>query len=120
MEINETVTKRLGMLGYTVAIDRAEQRIIDDINQSEVPRGLRFVWADMAAGQFLSDMKAAGRLTGGAFDFSAPVESVKMGDTTTAFAVSSAQSPEARFDKMLSGMMNPPPEKLAAYRKVQW
>ncbi|MDR1692272.1 MAG: hypothetical protein LBR72_02850 [Oscillospiraceae bacterium] len=129
-EIYDAVVTRLGMLSYAVtdddgaairyAIDRAEERLKDSINQPEVPYGLRFVWADMAAGLLLSDKKTAGTLTGAAFEFSAPVESVKAGDTTTSFAVSTAQTPEARFDRMISGMINPPAEQLARYRRVCW
>mgnify|MGYP000500163823 CR=1 FL=1 len=39
--------------------------------QLEVPEGLFYVWADMAAGMFLTDKKASGALSE-VYDFDAP------------------------------------------------
>jgi len=102
------------------AIDRAEQWIKNNINRPEVPDGLRFIWIDMAAGLFLADLKAAGQLTGPAFDFTAPAKTIAEGDTSVTFAVDTELSPEAQFDKRLESMINPPQDQLAAYRRLKW
>ena len=132
MNIYNDVVTRLAMLGYAVTetdrpavqfqINRAERQIKNNTNLLEVPDGLCSVWVDMAAGLFLYDLKAAGKLTGDAFDFSAPAKSVAEGDTTVTFAGASdgALTPEARFDALLNGMINPLQSELAAYRRLKW
>lgn len=132
-EIYADVEMRLAMLGYTVTeadrprlqytINRTERELKANINQREVPDGLYYVWVDMAAGSFLHELKAAGQLTGAAFDFSAPVKSIAEGDTTVSFAVGGSESaltPEAQFDNLLNGLINPPQDQFAAYRRVRW
>ena len=124
----DAVAKRLKVLGYAAAkkdradilsnIARAEQAIKSNINRPEVPEGLWFVWVDMAAGLYLSNLKATGRLAG--FEFPAPTKTIAEGDTSVSFAVDGAMSAEARFDAMLDSMINPPQERLAAYRRVIW
>lgn len=132
MAVFDDLVTRLAMLGYTVTendqpavqfqINRAERQIKNNTNLPEVPDGLYSVWADMAAGLFLYDLKAAGKLTGDAFDFSAPAKSVAEGDTTVTFAGASdgALTPEARFDALLHGMINPSQSEFAAYRRLKW
>jgi hypothetical protein len=71
MEILAAVTARLSALGYTVSetdsaaldynIKKAETTLKARTNQLEVPEGLFYVWADMAAGMFLTDKKASAR-----------------------------------------------------------
>ena len=85
MEILAAVTARLSALGYTVAetdsaaldynIKKAETTLKVRTNQLEVPEGLFYVWADMAAGMFLTDKKASGALSE-VYDFDAPAKSI--------------------------------------------
>ena len=84
MEILAAVTARLSALGYTVTetdsavldynIKKAETTLKARTNQLEVPEGLFYVWADMAAGMFLTDKKASGALSE-VYDFDAPAKS---------------------------------------------
>lgn len=133
MTVNEAVTSRLAMLGYTVKdadapgleyqINRCEQAILNSINQKVLPDGLFYVWVDMVAGQFLSEKKNAGELEGEeGFDFSAPAKSITEGDVSVTFAGAGdgAISPEARFDAMLSKLIHPDERILAAYRRMRW
>ena len=129
----DAVMKRLRALGYAptetdeeratieYAIDRAEWAIKNNINQPEVPAGLRFVWVDMAAGLYLFDLKASGRLIGDAFNFEAPAKSISEGDTSVTFAGAGdgVLTPEARFDALLDGLINPQQDQLAAYRRMR-
>ncbi len=131
MDIYDDVVARLAALGYTVtespdaavtyAINRAAEKIKANINRTEIPEGLRYTWVDMAAGLFLFDKKAAGQL-GEAFDFTAPVKKITEGDVTVeAFGASDGSStPEARFDKMLDSLINPPQSIFAAFRRLKW
>lgn len=133
MTVNEAVSSRLAMLGYTVKeadapglayqISRCEQVILNSTNQNVMPYGLFYVWVDMVAGQFLFDKKNAGELDGEEnFDFSAPAKSITEGDVSVTFAGAGdgVNSPEARFDAMLSKLIHPDERILAAYRRMRW
>ena len=129
-DIYSEVAARIGSLGYPptagdeaaiqYATSRAEWEIKNNTNLPAVPDGLHFVWIDMAAGLFLFDKKATGQLP---IQFETPTKSIAEGDTSVAFAVGGsdgALTPEAQYDKMLGSLINPPPEQLAAYRRLRW
>ena len=133
MTVNEAVSSRLAMLGYTVKetdgpgleyqINRCEQTILNSINHKVLPDGLFYVLVDMVAGQFLFDKKNAGELDGvDGFDFSAPAKSITEGDVSVTFAGAGdgVNSAEARFDEMLSKLIHPDERTLAAYRRMRW
>lgn len=126
MDIQAAVIRRLETLGYTepaedidYAIDRAEAMILIKTNQKEVPEGLFYVWADMAAGIYLRNLKAAGGLDD-LYDFSAPAKSISEGDTSVTFARTDGDTFEAQFDDTLERMINPPAEVFVAYRRLAW
>lgn len=131
MNIYDDVVARLKAVGYevteadeaavTYAINRAAEKIKANINRTEIPEGLHYTWVDMATGLFLSDKKAAGML-GEGFDFSAPTKSISEGDVKVEFVGASdgSSTPEARFDKMLNGFINPPQSVFAAFRRLKW
>lgn len=128
MDILTAVTARLLSLGYAATgedspaldyqIAKAESALKAGTNQAEVPDGLFEVWADMAAGRFLSERKASGRLDG--YDFDAPAKSISEGDTSITFALPAAGTAEDQFDAMLSRMINPGEHTLAAFRRIAW
>lgn len=130
MTVYEAVVLRLAMLGYEVTeddkpgleylISRCEKGILANINQTVLPDGLFYILVDMVAGQFLSDKKAAGDLTG--FDFEAPAKSITEGDVTIAFAGASdgVSNAEARFDTLLAKLTHPADSVFAAFRRVRW
>lgn len=129
MDIRATVITRLTALGYTVTegdlvaldyyIGKAENVIRVKTNQLEVPEGLLYVWADMAAGMFLQDKKAAGSLAC-LYDFTAPAKSVSEGDTSVTFAIAGAGSFEDQFNATLARMVNPNEEVYLAFRRLVW
>ena len=135
MAIYEDVVARLQMLGYTVtvpegqtqspdvlyAINRAAEKIKANINRTEIPEGLHYTQVDMAAGLFLFDKKAAGQL-GTGFDFSAPAKKITEGDVSVEYAGASdgADTPEARFDALLTQLINPPNSIFARFRRLLW
>lgn len=127
----DDVVARLASLGYTVtdnqkgavtyALNLAAEQIKANINRKEVPEGLYYTHIDMAAGLFLKDQKAAGQL-GDGFDFSAPAKKISEGDVSVEFtgATDGSLTPEARFDKMLATLTNPPQSVFAAFRRLKW
>ena len=134
MDIDAAVLRRITALGYEPtgsaqessairhAVDRAEQWILNNINWIAVPSGLLFIWADMAAGWYLLNLKSAGQLIGDAFDFGVTEKTVSEGDTSVTFmgASDGVLSAEAQFDNLLRDMLHPPEEQLAAYRRMKW
>lgn len=133
MAIYEDVVMRLSQLGYFDCsnnsadtdvigmIDRAAEKIKANINRSEIPDGLHHTWVDMSAGLFLADKKATGQL-GAGFDFTAPAQKITEGDVTVEFAGAEEGSitPEARFDKLINSLINPPAYMFTRYRRMIW
>ncbi len=129
MDIFATVIARLAALGYVVTnmdnasvrlnISKAEATLEAETNQLEVPEELFFVWADMAAGMFLTDKKAAGALYH-LYDFSAPAKSISEGDTSVTFAIADTGSFEDQFDAMLAKMVHPDEDLIIAHRRLVW
>lgn len=77
------------------------------------------MWADMAAGLFLTDKKASGGLAD-TYDFDAPAKSISEGDTSVTFALADSSSFEEQFDAMLDKMVHPDEELIAAFRRLVW
>ena len=87
-----------------------------------MPDGLIYTLVDMAAGAFLQDKLAAGRLEIEGLDFSTAAKSITEGDVSITFAGASdgASSPEGRFLAALERMAHPPEKTLGAYRRLTW
>lgn len=136
MAMYDDVVARLRQLGYTLSddcspdtaisysIERAAEKIRANINRTEIPEGLHCTWVDMAAGLFLWDKKAAGRLSEGGMsvELAAPVKSITEGDITVSYAGASEGSltPEARLDKLIDSLINPPAYLFARFRRLVW
>lgn len=136
MAMYDDVVARLRQLGYTLpedgspdtaisySIECAAEKIRANINRTEIPDGLHCTWVDMAAGLFLWDKKAAGRLSEGgmSLDLSAPAKRITEGDVSVEFmgASDGSQSPEARLDKLIDSIINPPAYLFARFRRLVW
>lgn len=134
MDIYNDVVERLKTLGYETAemescdaavtyfINLAAEKIKANINRAEIPDGLHYTWVDMAAGLFLYDKKAAGQLTGDAFNFTAQAKKITEGDISVEFtgAADGSSTPEARFDGLIDSLINPPQSIFAAFRRIKW
>ena len=133
MAMYDDVVTRLLQLGHNVpagdtpdtavtyAIDRAAEKIKANINRTDIPDGLHYTWVDMAAGLFLFDKKTAGQL-GEGFDFTAPAKKITEGDVSVEFAgaADGSSTPEARFDKLINSLINPPAYLFARFRRFVW
>ncbi len=133
MDIYTDVMMRLSALGVTVlsnsdftlrfAIRRARDVILNDIHWLEVPDGLRSLFVDLAAGYYLHDMKALGKLSVSGLDFeTAPAKQIKEGDVQITFAsgADGSQTPEQRLDALISRLIHPDPAELSCYRRITW
>lgn len=128
MDIHDTVENRLKALSYDVteadafaidyAISKAEARLKAEVNQPSIPDGLFYVWADLAAGVFLQDQKATGRLTG--FDLTAPVKSISEGDTSVSYALADSNNPDTVLESLIKSLTTLDEFVLAAYRRLAW
>lgn len=133
MDIYNDVIERLEMLGVTVlsdndfavtfAIERAQEQILNDIHHAEMPKGLRLLFIDFAAGIYLHDMKAMGKLAVTGLDFdAAPAKQIKEGDVQITFAggADGSQTPEQRVDALINRLTHPNPGQLARFRRLSW
>lgn len=128
MDIFAIATIRLASLGYTTQeadrtalecyIERAAIWLKSNLNRAEVPIELSFVWADMAAGLFLYDKKAAGLLP--EIQFETPVKSISEGDTSVSFVAPEAGTAERQFDALLARLIHPDEAVLVAFRRLSW
>lgn len=127
MTIYEAVGAALERFGYLsvapteaetqYAIDRAQQYILNKTALTEVPDGLLYVWADMAAGYLLRSMRDRGDLDG-VIDFSAPAKSVKVGDTSVEYAGGATLGD--RFETETAAMIRPDDSVFYEFRKLRW
>lgn len=131
MEVYDTVVSRLAMLGYEATeedrpgidyqIAKCRAELLADIHHRDVPEGLFYTLAELAAGAFLGEKLAAGQLEIAGLDFSNTAKSITEGDISVSFAgAGEAGSPEARFIAGLEVMRHPPERVLAAYRRLEW
>lgn len=132
-DIYTDVVARLASLGYAVtatdtpdaavtySINRAAEYIKAQINRTEIPEGLYYTHIDMAAGLFLKDKKDTNQL-GANFDFTAPAKKITEGDVSVEFTGASDGSltPEARLDKLINSLINPPAYLFARFRRFVW
>ena len=104
------------------AIEQAQEEIKNNVNQKEIPEGLRTVFIEMACGLFLNALKTFGLLNLETVDFEAPAKTIKEGDVQITFASASdgTLTPEARFDAMINSMINPSGDVFAKYRRLVW
>lgn len=130
MEICPKVIERLGSLGVAAApdisvnfaIEQAQVLITTNTNQNEVPDRLETVFVEMACGLYLKALKATGRLDLESVNFDAPAKTIKEGDVQVTFASAAdgTLTPEARFDALVNGMINPPSHMFARFRRLVW
>lgn len=131
MDIYADVMNRLETLGVDgisdgdkavqYAIERASERILNDINRSEIPSGLKYTFIDMSCGYYLHDAKAMGTLRLQEFDYaSAPAKQIKEGEVQITFgtAADGVLTPEMRLDKLIDTLIHPDPLLLARYRGI--
>ncbi len=102
-------------LSLELNIERAKAELLNQLNRTEVPDGLIYVWADMAAGYTLSDSLSA---SSGVSDEDAAITNIKEGDTSVSFDVS--LSSVGMLTAEAKRLSTPPPSAIARYRRLSW
>lgn len=134
-ELNTLVTMRLLTFGYTVKT--ADEQLLSYLigktteyvcnfcnfrnNPEDIPEALKYIVADMAAGEFLQQKKtfAPNDLTG--LNLDAAVKQVTTGDTTTVFGTGEgSQTDEQRLDAFIRYLLSYGKHELYNHRKVKW
>ena len=121
----DKVKERLKALGYkeeseadvslTFLIAKIESHIKNYCNIEEIPEGLEHIAVDRVVGEFLANMKAAGKLEG--FNAEQAVKQISEGDTSVTFAVGDATS---AIDALISHMTDTGEPDLIKYRRFAW
>lgn len=125
------VKVRLAGFGYTVkdsdrpylvfAVEKAKNRVMNNINCDDIPDGLFYETVDLAAGLFLMDKKTFAPEDLSSLDLDVAFKSVKEGDTEVSYAIGEGSStPEARLDALIGSLINVKESVFARYRKLVW
>ena len=129
--MQDKAAKRLESFGYEVkaadkailkfAVEKVTNKIKNDCNVSETPKGLVNIAVDMAAGEFLRAKKAFSPSDISGLDLDFAVKQIQAGDTSTTFAVGDGSlTPEQRLDLFIDRLLNYGRGELACYRKIRW
>lgn len=127
----DTVKERLQSFGYevkesdtfslTFCMEKVRNTIKNEINQSDIPKGLEYVAIDRTVGEFLLSKKtfAPDDLTN--FDFDYAVKQIQTGDTTTVFSIGEASlSPEQRLTTFINYLLSYGRQEFHAFRRLRW
>ncbi|BDH60138.1 hypothetical protein MTP04_02680 [Lysinibacillus sp. PLM2] len=129
----EDVKQRLSSLGIIVSsepsssddlilsftIEKIINHIKNQTNLSAIPKGLREIAIDMVVGEFLYLKKGMGQLDVSTLDFSLVAKQVQDGDTNTTFAIEASNTPEAKFDALVSFLQHNEVD-FVKYRVLTW
>ena len=131
MNVKEDAATLLEALGITVNLNEdrlldficnsVKERIRNETNQRAVPAGLRYMAAEMAAGQYLKWLKDSGNLSAETLDLDAAVKQIQQGDTNITFALGEgSMTPEQRLESLISYLLNGRVGEFKRYRKMLW
>ena len=126
--LTESVLKRLDSLGYEVTendafaigfgVQKVENSIKNDCNVSEVPEGLMNIAVDMVCGEVLSVKYKAGLLELSSLDLDGALSSVTVGGATVSFDNNTSDA--AKFNTLVSLLINGGRGEFACYRRIKW
>ncbi|MCL2568608.1 MAG: hypothetical protein FWE12_04120 [Oscillospiraceae bacterium] len=94
----------------------AKRWILAETGQGELPKELRAVVVDRAAGEYLDFRKTIGRLS--EFDQEYAVRQMSQGDTSVTYAVEFGQG--LPVDVLIESLRTPPEALLARWRRLRW
>lgn len=126
----DAVKERLESLGYgfrmedevnlAFCVEKVCSSIKNEINRSDVPKGLECIAVDMAVGEFLLSKKtfAPDDLTG--LDLDCAIKQIQTGDTSTVFATENSQNPEQRLTTFINYLLSYGKAELSSYRCIRW
>ena len=127
----EDVKKRLRQFGYEAreedefalafSVEKSVSAVKSEIHQKSVPKELRHVVTDMAAGEFLMGKKtfSPGDLEG--LEFGPAVKQIQEGDTNIVFVTGEgSMTDEQRLNAFINHLLNNGRAELYHYRRLRW
>ncbi len=126
--MSEDVVQRLVFFGYVPTEEDVwmiayttkgtVNHVLNEINHSAVPEGLREVVVDMICGEVLNTKFLSGQLNMTNMDLDGMIQSITEGDTTVSFSVEG--SDESKLKELLSWLIRGKGSDLLCYRKMRW
>lgn len=98
-------------------LDSTREELLAKINRKELPDGLLYVWADMAAGRTLLSVLSVSADEDGE-GITGVVTSIKEGDTSVNFNAEMSQ--RGMLINEARRLATPPASTLARYRRLAW
>lgn len=131
MDMMERLKQRLEDLGYkvketdkeslTYCLDKARNRILNDLHWREIPEDLEHVFLDMAVGEFLLAKKTFAPDDLSNLDLTAAVKEIKEGDTTVSFTTGEgSMTSEQRLTSYINYLLTCGKEEFASFRRLRW
>ena len=102
----------------TFCIQKVENHILNQTNQSAVPEGLLQVAVDMVCGHFIQTKYSSGKLCLSDLRFEEAVKTVTEGDTTVTFET--GESDDIKLQKLIKYLLEGKGSDLLCYRKMRW
>lgn len=105
---------------WTIAfqIAKVEEDMCNCCHITEIPKGLIRSAVDQVCGCFFMDRYGSGDLDISSLDLSGAVSSVSAGDTTVSF--DNNVSDDAKFQNLISALMQAGKDRYPCYRKIKW
>lgn len=103
------------------SVSRTENAVKSNCGLCEIPEELLNIATDMAVGEFLAAKKTLCPGDIDCLDLNAAVKSIKVGDTSTVFALGEGcLTDEQRFDAFVDYLMHSGKNQLNSFRRVKW
>lgn len=127
-DLVKSVIERLASFGYAYTTDdvwliafsiqKTVNHVLNQTNQSVIPKGLMEVVTDMVCGEVLNAKYLSGKLNLDSLDLSEVVQTVSEGDTSVTFG--SAGSDQDKVKGLLSWLMGGKGCDFLCYRRIRW
>ena len=100
------------------SIEKVRYYIKNKTNQSEVPKGLKYVFIDRVLGEYLTFKLKVGQLTVNSLNFSRIAKEISEGDTKVVFENTATTGD--KFEVFLSYLSTYGEEEFYKYRRLVW
>ena len=127
-DIREDVKKYLKSLGYEVvdgdlflldnSIQTVKYYICNKINQKKVPEGLKYVWINRSAAEFLNFKLKLNQLNIPGLNFNRIAKEIREGETKVVFEDSKTTGD--KFEVFLSTLLAYGESEILKYRRLVW
>ena len=126
--IREDVVKTLKSVGYEVvdadlflleqSIEKVRSYIKNKTNQNKVPEGLKHIWIDRSAGEFLYFKKSLNQLELNGLNFGRMAKEISEGDTKVVYE--DTKTTGDKFEVYMIYLMTRGEDELLRYRRIVW